>query len=781
MNNDAQRQYELKRYEQNDLALSSYVEYLRDKDKDDPHLRDYLNVLLKRKPMILIFMTCVVVVTVLISLMTVPMYRATTVVRIENQSPNVLSFKGVEADSAGSDYYETEYQIFKSRNIATRVITGLNLDKNKNFIPPPDMISKIKGFVLNNTIGAFIRFLDSFRTSSSSPKKSESSGQNRNDQAANNGIPDYLINSFISRLEVNPVKNSELVKISFVSHIPEMSMQVANSIAQTFIAFDLESRVFAGTEAQQFLKDQIELVRQKMDASEKNLNEFAARNGIVFNGEKDSLSLKKLSDISGVLNSVTADRIQKEALYRELKESGGNNPIVLNNSFIESLKNHYSNVEAEYFSLLKTYTPEYPRMKSLKSQMDAIKNRITEEIQRIIVSAKSDYNASLKKEQNLTKAFNAQKSQVLAFQGSEATYEVLKREVDANHGLYNSLLQRLNEISVSASSKATNIQVLDKATLPKMPFKPDLSLNIILAILFGLSGGVGLAFLADYFDQSIKDTNDIERKVNLTILGVIPKVESTDVAIPSSDARLIRNKGEGSGSPVPMILEQAIPVAEAFRSIGAFISLSSSMKPPKTILITGPSERIGKTLVCMNIAKALLESMGKGVIIDADLRRPKLHSAFEMNNALGLSSFLSGNIDFKGAGNGLLRPSPVNGLSIITSGPVPPNPSELLISPRMQDLVFALQSLFEFVIIDSPPALGLSDTIFLSKIVDGTVFVVKAGETPLKALLEMKRVFRDINSRILGVIVNGVKKNDLKYGTYNYYHSAYYSSYFKNQ
>jgi capsular exopolysaccharide synthesis family protein len=303
--------------------------------------------------------------------------------------------------------------------------------------------------------------------------------------------------------------------------------------------------------------------------------------------------------------------------------------------------------------------------------------------------------------------------------------------------------------------------------------------NIVLSIVFGLAGGIGLAFLADYFDNSIKDTDDIEKKIDLPTLGVIPIIESPKEP---SGAKVIPLRREPQTHlPVVIAGRNANPVIEAFRSIGAFILLSTAAKPPKAILVTGPGERAGKTSICINIAKALIESLGRGIIIDGDLRKPKLHAAFELENAIGLSSFLSGNVDFDATDGRLVKPCEIAGLSVMTAGPVPPNPSELLGSSRMQDLIYALQPLYDFIIIDSPPVMGLPDAIYLSKIVDGTVFVVKAGVTPLKALKETKKVFRDINAKILGVVLNGVKRADLKYGTYNYYHSAYYSSYFNEQ
>ena len=774
--------HEIKKYDQRDFSLSTYIEYMQEmkRETEEIHLRDYLNVILKRKSIVLLFLISVVTITIILSLMMIPLYRATAVVKIETASPNVLSFQGVQIDTPGVDYYQTQFEILKSRNIAERVIRNLSLDKNKDFLLPRDMLSKIQSFIYDNTIGDFSGIIKLFSTKKSSDTAPANPGDN---QPVVSDIPDYLINSLISRLEVNPVKNSQLVKISFISHNPELSMDVSNAVTQTYITFDLESRILASNEAKDFLQAQLAIMKQKVEESERTLNNYAAKNEIVFTTSNNNLYAQKLSDISVVLNSVTTERIQKEALYRQVRDSGVNNPIILNNPMIQGLRNEHAKIEAEYYNLLKIYTPEYPKMKSLKSQMDAITNRTSQETAKIIQSSELDYRNALKKEDNLTKALNSQKQKVLSFQGSTASYEVLRREVDVNKGLYNSLLQRLNEVSVSASNKASNIQILDKAIFPKDPFKPNLPFNVVLALFFGLTGGIGLTFLVEYFDNSIKDTDDIEKKADLPTLGIIPNIEEAREAVTSSNKSMIQHEVKPQQSNLPIVVDykQTNPVIEAFRSIGAFILLSSSEKPPKTILITGPGQKIGKTSVTINLAKAMRERLGRGILIDADLRRPRLHAAFQLDNTVGLSSVLSGNIEFDSSNGRLIRSTGISGLSVITSGPIPPNPSELLGSSKIQEIIYALQSLYEFIIIDSPPVIGLPDSIYLSKVVDGTVLVVRAGETPLKALRETKRVFRDINAKILGVVLNGVKKSDLKYGAYNYYHSAYYSSYFDDQ
>jgi capsular exopolysaccharide synthesis family protein len=788
---EIKHQYEIQRYEQRDLPLSTHIEYLKeylsDKAEEDVHLRDYLNVILKRKKLILLFLASVFVATILLTFMMTPQYKATTVIKIMGENPNVLTFKDVQGLTPGADYYQTQYEILKSRSLAERVITKLKLDKNDEFMPVKSKIDKIKGAIFDNTIGLI---LDLYRiiTPPKNPVNKKTVNYNNpldSNSSITEEIPERVVNALISRLEITPVKNSQLVNVSFISDNPEISTNVANTVAQTFIEFDLESRVDTSKEARNFLQKQVEIMKEKLGESEQKLNAYASSKEIIIDKDKESESIQtqKLADISSALNSVTAERMQKEALYREVKESQGVNPAILSNSLIQGLKSQLSSLEAEYSNLSKIYTPDYPKMKSLKSQIDSIQERIKLETSKIMESLESDYKASLKKEENLTKALNAQQRKVLSSQSTITQFEVLKREVDSNKALYNNLLQRLNEVGVSANSTATNIQILDKATYPRFPFKPNIIFNILLSIFFGLAGGIGLAFLVEYFDNSVKDTTDIEKGASLPTLGMIPDFEDVErkVGLPSPGTILLQKESDSSKIPMIIYPEKATPVAETFRSISAFILLSSSEKPPKTILVTGPGEKVGKTTICVNISRALVESLGNGIIIDADLRRPKLHQALQINNSTGLSTFLSGNIDFDGTDGTLIKPTSIKGLSVITSGPIPPNPSELIGSTRMQALIYALESAFGFVIFDSPPVMGLPDAIYLSKLVSGTVLVVKAGETTKNELIEIKKLFRGINAKILGVVLNGVKKNDLRYGSYNYYYSSYYSSYFKDQ
>lgn len=753
------RQYGLKPYDPRDSSPSPYIRYLDNEPEEEVHVRDYLSVILKRKWIVLTFFISVVVTTAILTFMATPLYKSTVVIKIDKESPNVLSFKGIQTGST-VDSYETQYEILKSRSLAEKVIKKLDLDKNSDFMPVESKLSEVRNALLAPIMNAVTAVTSVFTFSDSKDRSKKAPAIQS--QAVQEEIPLYLSGALLSRLEVTPVKNSQLVKVSFLSHNQELSVNVANAMAKAYIDYDLDSRIDASKEAREFLDKQIENTKTKVENAEKKLNEYASRNEIIFlDSEKQSINNQKLSDVSSALNAITTERMQKEALLRELKESSGpDNPVILNNSLILQLKSQHASLEAEYVNLSRTYTPDYPKMKNIKSQIDAIQERIELEKARLIRSAESDYNAALKKEASFKKTFDVQKKRVLEFQEKAVEYQILKRDVTANKDLYNNLLQRLNEVGVSAMSKATNIQVVDRAVFPRAPHKPNTAQNILLSILFGLAGGIGLAFLVEYFDNTVSDAGEIEKRMHVPSMGMIPLQKDL---ISLKKPQLIYDADARS------------PMAEVFRSISTFILFSSPSKPPKTILITSPGEKEGKSTVSLNIAGSLAESLGNGIIIDADLRKPKLHHSFALDNKIGLSTCLSGNIEFDRSNGKFIKQTPAKGLSIITSGPVPPNPSALLSSARMKELLDALYTLYNFVVIDAPPVMGMSDSIFLSTIVDGTILVVKAGETPRDALVATKKIFRNVNTNLLGVVLNGVKKSDVKYG----YYSHYFSSYFK--
>ena len=720
---------------------------------EEAHLREYLTVILRRKRVVILFFISVVAAATLVSLVMRPLYRATAVVQIEKETPNIYTFKGVQESSPAYEfddaYYQTQYKILKSRSLARMTIDRLGLCNNPIFNPD---VQKGSFFAsVKSSITGLLPFLGGRSDGGDQPS-------GRTGKAKYRG----LINKFIGMVDVRPVQKTQLVKVSFISPSPALAQRTANALARNYVDFNIDERLNASRQAKTVLEKQINILKAKLNASETALNDYAEKNHMLVVNEKDDkedLLVGQLASTSAALNSSLASRIKAQAMAGVIRRSGALDPLVLNDPVIIGLEQAFGKLDAKYSNLLAIYKPDYPMMRSLKNQMKALARRINAQKINIERSAAAKYNADVVREQAEKAEFEKEKRGFLGYQKKNIGFLVLKRTVVANKQVYNSLLQRLNEVSVAATKTATNIQILDTAPLPKAPYNPKTVLNILLASVFGLVGGVGLAFFMEYFDNTFKDTHEVERSVRLPTLGMIP----------------LQKLAEGHPSvrrPLIAYSMNRSPVAEAFRSIGTFILLSSSAKPPKTILVTSPGEKEGKTTICINTAMALAESLPRGIIIDADLRKPKLHHSMEAVNTVGLSTFLSGNIGFE---EGLIKQTKIKGLDIITSGPLAPNPSELIVSRRMKELLEALSGTYDFVIIDSAPVMGMPDSVYLSSIVDGSVLVIRAGQTTRNVLSETKKIFRSIDARILGVVLNGIKESDLRY---NYY-SNYYSSYFK--
>lgn len=710
--------------------------------EEEVHLRDYLNVIIRRKWIVITFLIAVITTVTVGTFMMRPQYKSTVTIKIDKENPNILSFKDVVGlERAEEDYYQTQYKILKSRNLAKRVIRSQRLYEHPEFSPvrkqekPDDIVPALL--------------------------KQTSILQDEN-------VSSSLVNTFIERLDVSPLQKSRLVNVSFVSYDPELSARVANAIGQAFIELNIESKFEATHQARAWLEKQLQGLKAKVERAEEELNEYAARNEIIFiektdekgiGTDSENIVTKKLSELSTELTEATSERISKEALYREIiSGEPDSSSVVMSNPLIMELKKTHASLESEYNELLKIYKPDYPKMVRLKEHMNQIKKKLDQETKKVVSSVKKDYEVALKREQKLKAALDSQKKMALELNQRAIQYQILKREADTNKELYNGLLQRLKETGVSASLTASNIQVLDKAEIPKSPFKPRKTLNIMLSLIVGLLGGIGLAFFVEYLDNTIKTPEDVEKRVYLPPLGLVPQHADNNGKLP---VEYIAHSNANS------------PIAEAYRSIRTFLLLSTGGKPPRIIMVTSPSREEGKTTTSVNTAISLTKSDIKVAIIDADMRKPRLHHVFSLDNKLGLSSFLSGNVEF---GDGIIKETNIDNLHVITSGPIPPNPAELLGSYRFRDLLHALYSLYNFIIIDTPPVIGISDPLIISTHTDGVMLVVKSGKTPKEAAQEARRLLGNVNAKVLGVVLNSINQSAMRYSYYYNYYKYYYSN-----
>ncbi|MGQ9646960.1 MAG: GumC family protein [Thermodesulfobacteriota bacterium] len=733
------------------------------------HLLDYLKVLQKRKWLILAIFAIVFTVTAVGIFTVKPVFRGTSTIQIDKENPQIVDFREIFTVSAwDTDYYQTHYQILASRQLAKRVIYSLNIYEHPEFLPGPETplqklksgvltpLSRLKSTILNFT---YTRVTPSQKTSSEM-----GSGEIQKDAEPKLNSPETaketaVINQFLARLTIEPVKNTRLVKIHFDSYFPELSSQVANSIATNYIKLNLENRFNATEQAKEQLNQQLDLMRAKVESADEALQEFCEKHGFVFLDDKEkNVAFQRLADLNEALAKTESERMAKEALYRQTKKGDLDSiPSVMDNKLIQELKQTYLQLEVEYSKLSETFKPEYPEMVRMRKQMEAIQRRLDAEYGRCVSAIKMEYEYSLRKESLVRSAFEQQKSVVTEMQQKSIQYNILKREADINRDLYKNLLQRMKEAGIQAGITASNIQVVDQAAIPARPYKPNIPHTVLWATLIGLFLGVGIAFFFEYLDNTIKSSEEVEKLIGLPSFGMVPEISTEK----------IKQLERGRIYPVELITfgHPRSLLSEVYRNIRTAILLSFSERPPKTMVISSPNPMEGKTTTAVNMAIAFSQLGSPVLVIDGDMRKPRVHKVFSGSNGVGLSSFLSGNAELKS----IIKPSSIPNLFYIPSGPIPPNPSELLGSNLFKNMLQFLGRSFEQIIFDAPPVLSFGDSLILSNCVDGVVLVVLSGKTPKETLQQSKNALFQVNAKILGVIVNRVDLGHLGQKYYNYY------------
>ncbi len=715
-------------------------------EEKEVHLRDYWKVIQKRRWIVIAFFLIVLIATAVGTFKMRPIYRGTATIQINKENPQIVDFKEIFAvNTMDMDYYQTQYKVLESRTLARRVIQTLKLSEHPEFQPEPETpFQEWKSKLWASLPGFF-----------DSPDK----------EASENGRETVLTNRFLTKLKIEPIRNSRLVKIHFDSNFRQLSTQVSNSLAAAYIQQNLEARFVSTEQAKEWLTKQLEDLKAKVERADENLQEFGSEHDIISLDEKENVTMQRLTELNETLTKAEAERMAKEALY---KQTGVRNfdsfPSILENKLIQDLKQAYIHLEAQYMRLSETFKPEYPEMVRLKNQMETLQKRLKGEIDKMILGIKGDYESSLRREALLRQAFQQQKAKALEMKGKAIQYNILKREADTNRELYKGLLLRMKEAGVSAGITASNIQIVDPAELPTQPYKPNKRLNLLLAAVVGLFLGVGLAFFFEYLDNTIKTPEDLEQWVRLPSFGMVPEI---------SNGRRGRLE-KGASYPVELVTfgHPKSMLSEAYRSIRTSILLSSSEKPPKKITITSPNPSEGKTTTVINTAIALSQTGAQVLIIDADMRKPKVHKIFNYENGKGLSNFLSGHGDLES----IVKKSEVPNLFYIPCGPVPPNPSELLGSILFKTMLESLEARFDHILLDSPPVLGFADAIILSTCVNGVILTVLGGKTPRETLQRAKEALQQTNTKILGVVINRV---DIRRSDYGYYYYRYHSYYGK--
>ena len=723
-------------------------------------LRDYWERLMRRKGTVLAVTLGVFVLGAFWTFIQKPVYTAKSTLLIEKE-PNILSFEQVlQIESMRDDFYQTQYKLLSGRGLADSVVERLKLYENPEFVGKPDQRKK----PVDPTDHVF---------------------------------REGLVDSFLKRLSVRPVRLTRLVEVSFEARDPRLAADCVNDLAASFIDLNIDMKYAATEQATTFLTEQIKGLQAEIEQKERQLQGFEAEANIVALSDTETTVIDRLSQLNTALTAAQIERSQKEANWNGLKNvSPDYVPEAIANPLIQRLREDYVRLKREVQKMEERFQPDYPELQRTKVEMESARRSLDEETRNLVKGAQQEYLTALNKERSLEAEFNEQKSAAFEMNSSAVLYNGLKVEIQNRKTLLDSLMRRESETGVEARLKGlrtSNIRVVDRARVPVRPSSPNKKRNLILALLLGLGGGVGLAFLFDLLDNSVKTSEDVERYAGLPTLGVVPKfsLEGTNKAYTygrrlkaakEEPRRLAAGDGasdaaSGAASPFVAAVEKAagpggielVPqhfpnsrLAESYRSIRTALLLSSADNPVKTLAVTSALPGEGKSVSVSNLAITLAQSGKTVLIVDADLRRPRQHRMFKVKNTFGLTTYLTDSVEIKD----VVKSTDIPNLFLVNAGPIPPNPAELLGSDRMTRFIRMMNEECDFVLFDLPPMLEISDALVLGAKVDGLVLVVHGDRTSREALRKAREKLDLLKIRTIGVIINNVSAP---------HHGAYYS------
>ncbi len=535
----------------------------------------------------------------------------------------------------------------------------------------------------------------------------------------------------VANRTIRPVIGSRLVDISYSDPDPARAQRIAAAYAEAFISSNIDKRFEANSYAKVFLEDQIQQLKLRLEKSEKTMLDFAQKEQIVQTNDKVSIAESNLAAANGALGGLVSERIKNEQLWRQL-ESGDaiNVPQLLSNNVISALRAKRSDLVTQYQEKSETFKPGFPAMIQLSNQIAEIDRQLTAEVKTLKNSYKAAYTASLNQEEQMKARIESLKKEVMDLQKRSIEYNILKREADTNRTLYDNLLQRYKEVDIAGGVNANNVFIVDKASLPSAPSSPQMSRALFISLALGLAGGLGAAFLLERLDDTLRSPEEVERILGYATLGVIPKIGTGN----SIETELVNPRSHAS---------------EAYRSLCTALQLSTDKGLPKTLLVTSAGPAEGKSTTSLTLARHFGKLGLKVLLIDADMRKPCLHAKLGLDNGSGLSNYLTGAAEPPE----LLQKTDVATLAFISSGPVPPNAADLLGSSRLLSLLSTGGEVFDLIVVDSPPVMGIADAPLLSNALAATIFVVGAGQVRTSLIRAAVKRLQFCRASLIGTVM----------------------------
>ena len=702
-------------------------------------LRQALDVVYRRRDDALIVCAVVVAIVLVYTVTATPTYEARAQLLIETEAPNVVAFPEVlDPNQTTSEYYQTQYRILQSRSLARRTLDAAGLWNHPHFQPraeawysPRRALRDARGW-----IGLALR--------GGSPEEPA-----RADESAAQA---QKIDAFLAGLVIAPVRNSRLVDVKYIAADPAFAATAANALVKAYVQQTLEFKFTATREASDWLTQQMAGQRKAVEAAEQALQRYREEYDSISLQERQNIVIQRLGDLNAALTRVRTERITKEASYQRLQEirkAGGSLdafPAVLANGFVQRLKGELASLEQKEASLADQLGDRHPEMVEVRSGIQTAQAKVQAEIEGVVLSVQNEYAAAVREEQSLQRALEAQKAEAQQLNRRAIEYGVLERDAMANRQVFDALVQRTKETGISGELRTSNIRIVDEAEVPRSPSYPNTASNVVLGLAAGIVFALGFVFVVDFLDSRIKSPAELKATLQLPFLGSIP-ITATD------HGDLLVNNG------VPA------PFAEALRTVRSNVLFSSTAIEPRTVVVTSTAPGEGKTLVASNLALSLAMAGQRVLLVDADMRQPRLHELFRVPQQPGLSNVITGRTKPSEA----IRKTGTERLWILPAGQLPPNPQELLGSAAFTEMLNAFGGSFDWVILDSPPVTGITDAAVVGHAASGVLFVVGAEMTTrasARAALEQLDAAR---VRYVGAVLNRMDPDGHPY--YYYAHS----------
>jgi len=722
-------------------------------------LREYLRVLIKRKFVVLGCLVAIFGAVLVASLKMTPIYEATGRIAINKPDNNLVTFK--DSSQAAVDYsdptdLDTEVSILQSDLLALQVIKNLNLDKMPEFGGKPSTGPEAN-------LAPDPLATDSVRTGA-------------------------LISAFKGGLHVALKPNTRIVEIRYTSTNPQLAALIVNTLASTYVEQNFKTKFESTMQASDWLQAQLSELKIKVETSQEKLVDYQKQHEILGTDEKQNIITEKLAELNKELTAAESIRMEKESLYRlvqsadpetvastaEALESGGANGSAGLSPLLGALRSKEADLKIQIAELSTQFGPSYPKVAQLNGQLKEVDNQIGVELKKIVDRVRGEYLAAKQQEDMLDAEFEKQKQEANKLNLDAIDYSILKREVDVNRQLYEGLLEKLKEAGVTAGLKSNNVRLVDIARPPTAPTEPNIPRNLAFGFVLGLTSGIGLAFLLENIDNTVRTTEQAQAISGLPALGMIPLGSKA-----AAEASATRALGVSSSSREAVeLVTHARPqsqMAESYRALRTSLLLSNLGTPPKVVMVTSARPQEGKTTTSINTAVVLAQKGVRVLLIDADLRRPSIHKALGLGPRTGLSNVLTGSTALEQA---ILRSAVLSNLFILPAGTPPPNPAELLASSNMRDLLLDLRDKYDHIVIDTPPTLSVTDAVVLSPRVDAIVLVIRSGQTTKQALRRSRDILMQVNARVTGVLLNAVDLTSPDYYYYYEYQGKYHDSYY---